>query len=108
MKDHYESQSVKAMTNKISSIKSFKGIKTPAKEQDGYFVPDLHSRYFTADFSYGLVCIKQIADFAKVSTSNIDHVLDWYRTIALEKAEFRFEDYGITDRDSLDDFYLWK
>ncbi len=108
LKDHYESQTVEAMTKKISSIPSFRGIKTPTREENGNYIPDLHSRFFVADFSYGLVCIKQIADFAKVSTPNIDHVLDWYRTIALEKAQFRFEDYGITDRDSLDDFYLRK
>ena len=35
-------------------------------------IPDLHSRYFTADFPYGLAVIQQIGQIAGVSTPNID------------------------------------
>ena len=69
-------------------------------------IPDLHSRYFTADFSYGLAIIQQVARFAGVETPNIDSTKEWYNSIAVEKDEFRFEDYGITNRKSFKEFYL--
>lgn len=103
---HYESPTIDALTKKISSIAAFKGLTTPTVKVDGGLVPDLHSRYFTADFSYGLTIIKQIADFAGVKTPNIDETMAWYKNIAVEKEEFRFEDYGIMDMNSLRKFYF--
>ncbi len=103
---HYESPTAEAMTKKISSIPAFMGLTTPTVKTEKGLIPDLHSRYFTADFSYGLTIIKQVADFADVKTPNIDETLQWYRNIAIEHDEFRFSDYGITDRDSFDKFYL--
>lgn len=64
------------------------------------------SLYFTADFSYGLTIIKQIADFASVRTPNIDDTMNWYKKIAIEKKEFRFEDYGIVNKAEFESFYL--
>ena len=106
LREHYESQTVEAMTKKISSIPAFKGLTSPTIKVDGGFAPDLHSRYFTADFSYGLTIIKQIADFADVKTPCIDATLAWYKDIAVEKDEFNFKDYGIFDRGDLEKFYL--
>ncbi|MBR6019164.1 MAG: NAD/NADP octopine/nopaline dehydrogenase family protein [Lachnospiraceae bacterium] len=106
LKVHYESPTAEAMTRKLSSIQAFKGLPTPTVGVDGGLIPDLHSRYFTADFSYGLSIIKQVAVFARVATPNIDETLNWYDGIAVEKAAFRFEDYGIVDRDTFDRFYL--
>ncbi len=106
LRTYYDSPTAQDMTGKISSIRAFKGLKTPAIERCGAYIPDLHSRYFTADFSFGLAIIKQIADFAKVSTPYIDDILNWYKKIALEKDEFRFEDYGIVSRDDFDSFYM--
>lgn len=103
---HYESPTVDAMTKKISSIAAFKGLTTPTIKVDGGLIPDLHSRYFTADFSYGLTIIKQIADFAGVKTPNIDETMAWYKSIAIEKEEFSFSDFGIMDMDSFRMFYL--
>lgn len=103
---HYESPTVEAMTRKISSIQAFKGLTTPTVETEGGVIPDLHSRYFTADFSYGLTIIQQVADFAGVSTPNIDATMNWYKEIAVEKDEFRFMDFGISDRAAFEAFYL--
>ena len=94
------------MTKKISSIAAFKGLKTPAVETNGLLIPDLHSRYFTADFSYGLTIIKQIGVLAGVSTPNIDSTMDWYKRIAIVDDEFSFKDYGIIDKSTFDTFYL--
>ena len=106
LREHYESPTAEAMTKKISSISAFKGLTTPVVKVDDGYIPDLHSRYFTADFSYGLAIIKQIADFAEVITPNIDEILNWYRSIAIEKEEFNYDDYGIKDNESFRQFYL--
>lgn len=103
---HYESQTVDELTRKISSIRAFRGLPTPTVQVAGKLIPDLHSRYFTADFSFGLTIIKQVAEFAGVSTPNIDNTMQWYKKIAVEKNEFRYADYGITDKDSFMNFYL--
>lgn len=106
LREHYESPTVEAMTKKISSIPAFKGLVTPVAPVEGGVIPDLHSRYFTADFSYGLTIMKQVADFAGVKTPDIDATMDWYRNIAVEKEEFRFEDFGITDKETFKRFYM--
>jgi len=106
LKEHYESPTAEAMTQKISSIPAFKGLKTPTIETPNGLIPDLRSRYFTADFSYGLTIIKQVANFAGVDTPNIDMVLSWYKKISLDNSEFQFSDYGIVDYNSFKSFYI--
>ena len=105
LRDHYESQTAEEMTRKLSDIPAFKGIGTPSVKVDGGFIPDLHSRYFTADFSFGLSIIQQIGVFADVKTPNIDETMEWYERIAVETECFRYSDYGITSRDKFLDFY---
>lgn len=105
LRAHYESPTVEAMTRKISSIAAFKGLTTPTVEVEGGVIPDLHSRYFTADFSYGLTIIKQVADFAKVKTPFIDDTIRWYKEIAVDTNEFKFVDYGISSKESFERFY---
>ena len=106
LKIHYESPTIKAMTAKISGIPAFKGLTTPSVKVDGGFIPDLHSRYFTADFSYGLTIIKQIAVFAGVDTPNIDETLAWYDNIRIEHEDFSYSDYGIDTAEDFRRFYL--
>lgn len=106
LREHYESTTVEEMTKKISSIMSFKGLRTPSIQVEGGYIPDLNSRYFTADFSYGLTIIKQIARFAGVAVPNIDATMRWYENIAIEKNEFNFSDYNINDLKALKDYYL--
>ena len=105
LKEHYEATTVEAMTKKLSNIPAFKGIGTPLVKKDGGFIPDLHSRYFTADFSFGLSVIQQIGIFAGVETQNIDETMNWYQKIAIEKNSFRYSDYGIMNRKDFIDFY---
>ena len=105
LREYYESPTAEAMTKKISSIPAFKGLETPTVKVEGGLIPDLHSRYFAADFSYGLAIIKQIADFANVKTPNIDIIMAWYKSIAIEKKDFNFKDYGIFNRMDFEKFY---
>lgn len=79
LKLHYESPTAEAMTAKISSIPAFKGLTSPMREEaPGQWVPDFSSRYFKADFAYGLKVIRDIAALVGVSTPNIEHVWQWY------------------------------
>ena len=50
LKEHYESDTVEAMTEKIRGINAFKGILSPMKEVSGGWQPDFSSRYFSSDF----------------------------------------------------------
>ena len=106
LREHYESPTIKLMTKKISSIPAFKGITTPSVQVEDGYIPDLHSRYFTADFSYGLYILQQLGKIANVATPNIDETMAWYRGISLEKDEFCFSDYGIHSVDDLVRFYM--
>ena len=69
-------------------------------------IPDLHSRYFTADFPYGLSVIQQIGRLAGVPLPNIDSLMDWYDGIAVINDKLLLSDYGISTIDDLRDFYL--
>ena len=82
------------------------GETAPATHESKALIPDLHSRYFTADFPFGLTVIQQIGQIAGVSTPRIDSLLDWYDGIALINDRLILSDYGITDMEELRAFYL--
>ena len=102
---HYESPDAIALTKKISSIKGFQGIQSPAVEVPGGFIPDFNSRYFTADFSYGLTILVQIAEFVQVAVPNMKETLDWYHGLVGEVKEYNFGEYGIRNCEEFLSFY---
>lgn len=102
---HYESPTAEAMTKKISSIKGFQGITTPVIKTEGGYKPDFSSRYFTADFSYGLAILIQVAAFAGVEVPNMEETLDWYYGLVGKKNLFQFSDYEINNLEELIDYY---
>ncbi len=69
-------------------------------------IPDLHSRYFTADFPYGLTVIQQIGNIAGVSLPNIDMLLEWYDSIAIINDKLFLSDYGVSNLEDLKELYL--
>lgn len=80
---HYESETAEAMRAKISGIPAFRGLTSPMKEvSPGRWVPDFESRYFKADFAYGLRAIRDISSLADVSVPHIDEVLAWYERLS--------------------------
>lgn len=99
LREYYESFNVADMTRKISEIEAFKGILAPMKMKGTRWIPDFESRYFTADFPWGLKVIKEIASVYEVMTPNIDRIWMWYEknhpnineksfVLPLEKDEF--------------------
>lgn len=95
LKCHYESETPQQLTAKITSIESLKGLKTPSVEIKGKYIPDLNSRYFTADFTFGLGILVQIADLLEVKVPNMRETLQWYTNFASEQETFQFIDYSV-------------
>lgn len=76
--DYYESHDAQSLTDKIRSIKAFKGLTAPMVQlPDGRFAPDWENRYFTEDIPYGMLIIKAFADKYEIETPTIDKVLGW-------------------------------
>ena len=106
LKDHYESHSIGAMTNKIRSISAFRGIGSPMKAVDGGWIADLDSRYFSCDFAYGLDLLCQLGKVLSVATPTMDEMMGWYRDISgMEKRVLDLESCGIDSLDSIYKFY---
>ncbi len=93
------------MTKELSGIASLKGLSSPAVAVPGGYIPDFGSRYFTADFSFGLTILVQIADFLGVPAPHMQETLRWYHGLVPEGREFRFADYGIHTLDDFLEFY---
>ena len=106
LKEHYNSFSVRDMTEKISSIKSFKGLKSPTVERDNGLIPDFNSRYFTADFPYGLSILVQIANYAGIEVPNMTQTLDWYHNVTGNEKDFDFKYYGVDCIEKLEELYM--
>ena len=102
---HYESETAEQLTNKICSIKSFRGLKSPCKETPNGFIPDLGSRYFTADFPYGLSILVQISKLLNLDCPNMQETLEWYYSIVPKTDEFSFANHGITTVKEFINFY---
>ena len=102
---HYESLTGEAMTKKLSSIAGFKGLPSPAVQVEGGYKPDFGSRYFTADFPYGLSILVQIADLTGLAVPNMKATLQWYYDMVGRQKEFQFQDYGIATLEDLVQFY---
>ena len=96
--EYYESYDARAMAEKLKSIKAFKGLTSPMKQTEGGWIPDFESRYFVADFSYGLKIIKDIAELFGVAAPHIDTVWKWFTGVAIlpEEKVFGLE---ICDKD---------
>ncbi len=105
LKLHYESNTAEQLTQKISSINSFKGLLSPCIQTENGFVPDFSSRYFTADFPYGLSILVQISQILQLDCPYMKRTLDWYYGIVGKEKEFSFKDYGIQTPDELISFY---
>lgn len=105
--DHYESRDARSMTEKITSIRSLKGLATPhVVREDGRLLPDLASRYFTADFPYGLDILLSFAETLGVPCPHMTRVSDWYHRVSGVPRTFSLKDFGLADAEDVCRFYL--
>lgn len=78
------------MVEKLTSIPAFKGLLSPMKEiGSGEWVPDFDSRYFKADFAFGLKTILDIASLADFKMPNLEEIFHWYESVAKPRNVFR-------------------
>ena len=106
LKDHYESHTVPALTDKIRSISAFRGIGSPMKEVSDGWVPDFSSRYFTCDFVYGLALLCQFGDVLGISTPTMDRVMAWYRDVSGDMDQpIDLSSCGIDSKKAIFEFY---
>lgn len=105
LKEHYESTNAEELTKKITGIKSFKGLTTPSVNTEKGFIPDFSSRYFLADFSYGLTLLIQIAAILNVDSTNMTEVMAWYTNINKTENSFVLSKYNINTKADLIEFY---
>ncbi|MDD6234402.1 MAG: NAD/NADP octopine/nopaline dehydrogenase family protein [Lachnospiraceae bacterium] len=89
LREHYESYTPQAMTDKMHSIPSFRMVESPLKyNENGEYIIDFDSRYFTEDFTFGLFIIKGMAKICKIDTPMIDRIIEWYLNIT-DNVEYR-------------------
>ncbi len=105
LKLHYESETAEQLTNKLQSIKSLQNLTTPSVKTENGLIPDFGSRYFTADFPFGLELLVQIGDFINEPIPNLKETLDWYWKTAGSAKKFSYKDYGITNKEEFISFY---
>lgn len=82
LRDYYESQTIEAMTKKITTIKSWHNIDSPMIKVGEFYRIDKNSRYFIEDFTYGLCILKGFAELLRVDTPTMNEVLRWYQKIS--------------------------
>ena len=105
--DHYESTNPMEMTHKLNSINSLKGLTTPSvKKENGKYIPDLSSRYFTADFPYGLDILLSFSYILKVPCPNMQMVSDWYHHITNTQRTFFLDAFGLNNIEDLRNTYF--
>lgn len=106
LKEHYGVMNKKELTKKIKGLPGIKGIYNPniVKKDNGY-EPDFNSRYFLADFDYGLDLLVQISKFFSVDVPKMEKVLNWYRLLKTSRKRFDFTNYGVFNKYDFINFY---
>lgn len=104
LKIHYESNNAEELTKKLTSIKSLHNLPSPMRETHQGWVPDFNSRYFTADFPYGLAIILEFASVLGYEAPNLRATMDWYRKVTGDETHFVLGDYGVH---GLEDIYAY-
>lgn len=105
--EHYDnSDTPQKMTTKIRSIQSLHNLPTPMCAKDGGWIPNFNSRYFTADFPYGLAIIQKIADLVNSEVPNINQVMQWYIKVTGKPIDFNLKKYRINSVSDLYGYFL--
>lgn len=102
LKIHYEGSTSEEITQKLKSISSLHNIKSPMKPFSGGWIPDFESRYFMADFPYGLAILEELSILLNYNAENIRKTMDWYRKVTGNTNKLDIKDYGIV---SIEDLY---
>ena len=103
---HYDnSDTPEKMTAKITSIESLHNLSSPMKEVEGGWIPDFNSRYFTADFPYGLAIIEELADIIGADVPEIKKTMQWYRDVTGDNNRLELGQYGLKSVEAIYKLY---
>lgn len=102
---HYESNTAQEITEKLRSIKSLHNLLSPMKQVPGGWIPDFQSRYFSADFPYGLAIIEELAEILGCNAQNIRDTMKWYRDTTGDFRVLSLKEYGISRAEDIFNFY---
>lgn len=80
---YYESNDAETLTKKIISIPAFKGLSSPMVKVENGWKLDFNSRYFTADFPYGLKILIEVGKLFEVETPNMNKIWNWFTNLNL-------------------------
>ncbi len=109
LKVYYESETPCDFTKKIRSIDAFRGLMSPMNKCADGWIPDWDSRYFKADFAFGLKILVDIARVAGVQTPVMERMWDWYQEMmgmaGQEEKTMCYFTIPVSDRDELYDIY---
>ena len=72
---------------------------------DGGWIPDFNSRYFTADFPYGLAILEAFGDMIGCDIPNIKETMNWYDMVSKSVFRFDLKRYAIRNIDDVYSFY---
>ena len=74
------------------------------KSENGW-IPDFKSRYFTADFPFGLAIIEEFANIVSVDVPNIHETMEWYKRVSGNKHYFKLSEFGLNTVNDIYSFY---
>lgn len=97
LKMYYENDTLETFSNKIRSIVAFQGKLVPMVEREDGWHPDFSSRFFVADFEYGLFLMKELGKVCGVDTPMMDEILAWYQRITGKKYQERLTGFKKAD-----------
>ena len=63
------------------------------------------SRYFVADFPFGLAIIEELAKIIGVPVPNISKTMRWYKEVTKDTHRLQLSDYGINTVDDIYELY---
>ena len=69
------------------------------------YSPDLSSRYFTADFPFGLDILLAYGEFLKLHLPHMTQVSNWYHKVSNTKKTFSLDQFGIQSIEDLVKIY---
>ena len=100
--EHYESKNEEQMVKKLRSIKSLQGLTTPSiKNENNKLIPDLKSRYFTADFPYGLDILISFCKYFGSPCDSMIMVSNWYHGVVGDETKFNLCNFFKNEEDMI-------
>lgn len=88
---HYENDNAHGLSAKIRSIKAFRGLTSPLLYDGRAWKIDWSSRYFTADFAYGLKVLVDVAALFDVQVPTMSGIWRWYLDTAPASPYFHMD-----------------